>query len=162
MMIAGIVLHACVKRVSVFDVFLKGANEGVLASFRLLPTLIGLITAVNMVQASGGLAWLSSLLAPITQPLGLPGEVIPLLVIHPISGSGATAVLSDLLSRYGADSNIGRVAAVLCGSNETTLYAVTVYYGSIGVEANGHTLPTALLADAVVALLCGVGVKLFF
>ena len=161
-LIALILVYGLLKKVAVFRVFLQGAASGVETVIRILPTLVGLITAVSMLQASGCLDLLAAVTKPVTECLLLPAQVIPLALIHPISGGGATAVLTDLLSRYGADSTIGRVAAVLCGSDETTLYALTVYYGSVGVERFRHTLLAALMADVTVVLLSGIGVALFF
>ncbi|MBQ6819082.1 MAG: spore maturation protein [Clostridia bacterium] len=160
-MIAFIVLYGLVKKVPIWHSFLSGAAQGLTTAVGILPTLVGLVTAVAMFQGSGIMDWLSVALAPLTKIVGLPSEVVPLMLIHPISGGGATAVLSDLLSRYGADSHIGRVASVMCGSDETTFYAITVYYGSVGVSSIGHTLPAALLADLAVIVLSGVGVQMF-
>ena len=161
-LIAVILLYGFFKKVSVFQVFLQGAATGIETIVRILPTLVGLITAVSMLQASGLMELLATAAQPLTRYLMLPAEVIPLALIHPISGGGATAVFTDLLSRYGSDSTIGRVASVLCGSDETTFYALTVYYGSVGVEKFRHTLFAALLADVSVVLISGVGVALFF
>ncbi len=156
-----ILVYAMVQRVAVFDCFLSGAGEGIKTMVKLLPTLVGLITAVSMFKASGALDLLTGLLTPVAEWLGLPGEVVPLVLIHPISGGGATAVLTDLFSRYGAESTIGQIASVICGSGETTFYAITVYYGSVGVNQHRHTLPVALCADFTAAVLSGVGVRLF-
>lgn len=161
-LIAVILLYGLFKKVPVFQIFLQGAAGGIETTLRILPTLVGLITAVSMLQASGLMELLTTVVQPLTRYLMLPAEVIPLALIHPISGGGATAVFTDLLSRYGADSTIGRVASVLCGSDETTFYALTVYYGSVGVEKSRHTLFAALLADVSVVLIGGVGVALFF
>lgn len=159
-MIFFILSHGILRRVPVFDVFLTGAAEGLKTVVKILPTLVGLITAVAMFKASGAMDLLTAAIRPAAAFLGLPGEVIPLMLIHPVSGGGATALLSDLLNRFGPDSYIGRVASVLCGSGETTFYAVTVYYGSCGVKSIRHTLPAALAADFAVAVLSGIGVRL--
>lgn len=160
-MILLIVGHGLWKKVSVFDVFLSGAAEGLQTATCILPTLVGLVTAVSMIMASGAFDLLTVALSPLAGVLGLPASVVPLMLLHPVSGSGAMAVLTDLLERFGADSQIGRIASVMCGSSETTFYAVTVYYGCCGVTKTRHTLPCALLADLTCAVLSGIGVRLF-
>ncbi len=160
-MILLIVGHGLFRKVSVFDVFLSGAMEGLQTAATILPTLVGLITAVTMFKASGAFDLLSVALNPLAGALGLPSSVIPLMLIHPISGSGGMAVLTDILDRFGPDSTVGRIASVMCGSSETTFYAVTVYYGACGVTSTRHTLPCALIADFAAAVLSGVGVRLF-
>lgn len=157
-----ILSHGLVHKVSVFEVFLQGASAGLQTAVGLLPTLVGLITAVTMVKTSGALELLSNLLTPLAGVLGLPEGVIPLLLIHPISGSGGTAVLTDILSTHGADSTVGRIASVMCGSAETTLYSVTVYYGACGITKTRHTLICGLLAHLVTAVVSGIGVRLLF
>ncbi len=159
-LLAAVLLHGLYKRVPVFDAFLNGAATGLQTAVRLLPTLVGMLTAVAMLQTSGAVELLATALAPVASLIGLPAEVLPLALIHPVSGSGATAVLADLLHRFGPDSVIGNVASVMCGSGETTLYAVTVYYGSCGVTRTRHTLVSALAADCAVAVLSGIGVRL--
>ncbi len=159
-MIFLIIAYGLIRKVSVFDVFLTGALEGAYTAFKVLPTLVGLITAVAMLNASGAFDMLAGVLSSMAGILGLPSEVIPLLLIHPVSGSGGMAVLTDLLERFGPDSRVGRIASVMCGSSETTLYAVTVYYGACGVEKTRHTLFCGLLADLAAAVLSGIGVGL--
>jgi spore maturation protein B len=155
-----IIGHGLYKKIAVFEVFLQGAKEGVKTMFHLLPTLVGLITAVTMFQSSGVLDILTVTLQPLATVLGLPCEVIPLALIHPVSSGGATAVLTDIFTRFGPDSTLGKIASVMCGSGETTFYSVTVYYGAVGVQNSRHTIPVALLADFLVAVLSGIGVRM--
>jgi len=158
-MVMLIIGYGMFRGIPVFDVFLSGATDGMKMILRLLPTLVGLLTAVAMLKASGALDMLTAFFRPVASFIGLPAEVLPLALIHPISGGGATAVLTDIFQRYGPDSYIGRVGSILCGSGETTLYSVTVYFGAIGVTQTGHTLPVALLADVAVALCSGFAVS---
>lgn len=125
------------------------------------PALICLLTAVAMFKASGALDVLSWGLSPLAQAVGLPGEVIPLALLRPISGSGAMVLFNDLLAVYGPDSFIGRVASVMEGSTETTFYTIAVYYGATHVTRTRHTLPSALSADLAGILMSGVAVRLF-
>lgn len=160
-MVLVIVSYGLIQKIPVFDVFLSGAAEGMKNAVGLVPTLVGLITAVTMVNASGMFDLLLVPLKPLAGLAGLPEAVVPLALIHPLSGSGGVAIFTDILSRFGADSIVGRIASVLCGSSETTLYAVTVYYGACGITKTRHTLPCALIADFSAAVLSGIGVRLF-
>lgn len=117
--------------------------------FSIAPTLIGLIFGISMLSASGFFEILTTLLSPVCGAAGIPPEVLPLGLIKPVSGSGATAVLSSILDSFGADSLIGKTASVMAGSSETTFYAVAVYYGAAGIKKTRHTIPAALCADLV-------------
>lgn len=121
-----------------------------------------LLTAVYMLRASGALDGLTHLLAPLLTALGVPPETAPLLVIRPLSGSGALAAGSDLMRQYGTDSYIGRCAAVMLGCTETTFYTVAVYFGAAGIRKTRYTVPAALTADAAAFLSAAFAVRLFF
>ena len=120
------------KRVDVYSALTKGAEEGLTVLLHILPSLIALLSAVYMFRASGAMEALGALLAPALDRIGIPAETAPLLFIRPISGSGALAVGSEIMDSYGVDSYVGRVAAVMLGSSETTFYTVAVYYGAAG------------------------------
>ena len=145
--VLAFLVYGLVSGVAVFDLFLEGAKEGLATAARILPSLVGLMTAVGVFKASGALDMLSHSLKPVARLLGLPPEVMPLALLRPISGSGGMAVFRDLLQSYGPDSFIGRVASVMMGSTETTFYTIAVYYGAVGVRKTRHTLPAALSAD---------------
>lgn len=151
---------ASARGVDVYAALTSGAAEGLNVLLRILPSLVALLSAVCMLRASGALEALSALLAPLLSALGIPSEVAPLLFIRPISGSGALAVGSEIMQVYGVDSYIGRVAAVMLGSSETTFYTVAVYYGSAGITKTRYTIPAALCADAVMFLASAWAVKL--
>lgn len=160
--ILAIVLFGCLHGVPVFDTFVAGAKEGLRTTVSILPTLIGLIMAVSMLSASGALDLFSSLLAPAARFLGLPAQVMPLALIKPFSGSGSTAVLTQIYRDCGPDSFAGRVASVMAGSTETTFYAVAVYYGAVGIKKSRHTIPAALLGDLTACILSALTVHIFF
>ena len=160
-LIAIIVICGIIKKVGVFDCFLEGAKQSLSPSFGILPSLIGLIFAVSLLKASGGLDLIVKFLSPVASLVGIPKEVMPLAVISPVSGSGSLAVFEGILSEYGADSFIGRVASVMVGSSETSLYAVTVYYGAVAIKRTRHTLVAALTADIVCFITSALTVRLF-
>lgn len=161
-MILLILLFGIIRRVPVFDAFVEGAKEGLASSFSILPTLVGLIMAVTMLKASGALDMIASFLAPVAQLLGLPANVMPLALIKPISGSGATALLTQIFESSGPDSFAGRVASVMAGSTETTFYCIAVYYGAVGIKKTRHTIPAALTADFAAFVIAALSVRYFF
>ncbi len=150
------------RRVDVYAALTHGAEEGLSVLLRIIPALVGLLTAVSMFRASGAMEWLSGLCAPVLDAVGLPAAVTPLMLIRPVSGNGALAVATDLMSAYGPDSYVGRVAAVMLGSTETTFYTIAVYFGSAGIYRTRHTVPAALVADVTGFLASAFAVRLFF
>lgn len=150
------------RRVDVYGALTKGAEEGLGVLLRILPALVPLLAAVYMFRASGAEELLSRLLSPLLAAVGIPPETAPLLLVRPVSGSGALAVGSELMARCGVDSRAGRVAAVMLGSSETTFYTVAVYYGAAGITKTRYTIPAALIADLVMFVLSAAAVRLFF
>lgn len=150
------------KRVDVYNALTHGAEEGLSVLLRIVPALVGLLTAVAMFRASGALDWISNLCTPILELLNIPSETMPLMLIRPVSGSGALAVASDLMATYGPDSYEGRVAAVMLGSTETTFYTIAVYFGSAGIVRTRHAVPAALVADLTGFFASALAVRLFF
>lgn len=162
LLLSAVAVYGLGKRVDVYAALTRGAEEGLTVLLRVIPALVGLLTAVSMFRASGAMEWLSGLLAPALESLGIPQETAPLLLVRPVSGNGALAVASDLMSAYGPDSYIGRVAAVMLGSTETTFYTIAVYFGSAGVHKTRHTVPAALAADLTGFVAAALAVRLFF
>ncbi len=142
-----IIVHGAFKGVNVFDEFIKGAKNGIKTVFDIIPSLIALLLCVDMLNSSGGLDVICSLISPISDFLGIPKEITPLAILSPISGSGALGMYENILKEFGPDSYIGQCASVIMGSTETTFYAITLYYGYINVKKTRHTLPSALCAD---------------
>lgn len=151
--------YALGKRVDVFAALTRGAEEGLTMLLRILPSLIALLSAVYMFRASGAMELLGGVLAPLLARVGIPPETAPLIFIRPVSGSGALAVGSELMAEYGVDSYVGRVAAVMLGSSETTFYTIAVYFGSCGIVKTRYTIPASLCADAVMFLASAAAVR---
>lgn len=160
--ISIILLFALFRKVAIFDCFLTGAKDGMKNAVSILPALVALLFGVKLLTASGITETITHTLSPILQKLGFPAEVLPLCILSPISGSGSLSAFQDILAVYGADSYIGRVASVIAGATETTFYAVTVYYGAIGVKKIRHTVAAALCADISGFILASFFVRLFF
>jgi spore maturation protein B len=161
-MVAMILLFGLVKKVPLFDTFLQGAKEGMQSTASIAPALIGLITAVSMLKASGALDIFTAAVEPFASAVGLPAEVMPLTLLRPVSGSGSIAIVDSIFQRVGPDSFAGRVAAVMMGSTETTFYAIAVYFGAVGIKKTRHTIPAALTADMASFLISALAVRLFF
>ena len=135
------------KKENAYDILLDGAAEGLKLLITLVPTLILLLTSITMLRASGAVEWISKFLSPVFTFLGIPPQTAMLVLIRPFSGSAALAIGSELMMVYGADSLIGRTAAIMLGSTETTFYAISVYFGAAGIKKTRYTIPAALIAD---------------
>ncbi len=137
------------RNVRAFDAFAEGAVEGVGTVIKILPPLVGIMTAVGVFRASGALDFIVWLLKPAVSLLGIPAEAMPLALLRPVSGSASLALVSDTIREYGPDSYIGRVVSTMMGSTETIFYTLAVYYGSTGIRNIRFTLLAALIADSV-------------
>lgn len=151
-----------------FSAFVRGAEGGLRSAVRLLPVMIALMTALSMLRASGALTSLTSLLEKPADHLGIPAEILPLLITRPVSGSASTAAYAALMEQYGPDSFPALCASVLMGSSDTLIYILSVYFSATsltpdsGVRHTRHAVPAAILVMiAVVFLACGVS-RLFF
>ncbi len=157
-----IVIYGLIKKVPVFDTFLKGAKEGIRLIYSIAPTIMGLIFAVDLLRSSGAMNQICTFVEPIAQAMGFPKEIVPMVLLRPISGSGSTALLTSIYQDCGPDSFAGRVASVIAGSSETTFYAIAMYFGSIRVKKIRHTLVAALAADFMAAVMSVITVRMFF
>ena len=147
LILALTMLCAIRKNVDIFDAMTTGAQNGLKTVARILPALTVLLPCVAMLRASGTVDALTALLSPLLAPLGIPAETVPLMLLRPLSGSGALAVGSDIIKNTGADSLTGRCAAVMLGSTETTFYVIAVYFGAAKIKNTRHAIPAALIAD---------------
>ena len=161
LLLAAAALAALRKRQDVYGLLTAGASEGLKTLGSILPALVVLLTAIRMLRASGAIDLLSRWMGPAFALLGIPAECAPLLFVRPISGSAALAVGAELIAAHGADSLIGRTAAVMLGSTETTFYAISVYFGAAGVKSTRYTIPAALLADLTGFVAAAWSVRLF-
>ena len=160
--ICGVALYGIWRRVDVYDALLRGAGEGLEVLLHIIPALIALMTAVSMLRASGALELAAQGLAPLLDRVGIPAQLLPLMLVRPISGSAALGVGADLIASWGPDSYVGRVAAVMLGSTETTFYTIAVYFGAVGVSKTRYAIPAALCADLTGFLAAAWAVRLCF
>ena len=150
------------KKENAYDRMLEGAADGLKLMVSLVPALVLLLTSVHMLRASGAVELLSRVLAPVFSFFGIPPETAMLVLIRPISGSAALAVGTELMQQYGVDSQIGRTAAVMLGSTETTFYTVSVYFGAAGISKTRYAVPAALFADFVGFFMASLTVRLMY
>lgn len=150
------------KKQDVYSVLVMGAQDGLRLLASIAPALIILLTGVSMLRESGFLVLLSPVLCPVCNFFGVPVELLPLMLIRPFSGSAALAVGADLMRIHGVDSLVGRTAAVMLGSSETTFYTIGVYFGAAGVKKTRYAIPAAIVADLTGFLMASVSVRWLF
>ena len=162
LILAVTAIAALRKKENAYDVLTNGAREGFKMLLTIGPSLVVLLSAVGMLRESGALEVLSRLLSPALEFLGIPAETVLLLLVRPISGSAALAMGAELIAAHGPDSLIGRTAAVMLGSTETTFYTISVYFGSWGITRTRYAVPAALIADFVGFLAASWTVRLIY
>ena len=140
-------LYAAAKRVPVYEEFVEGAKEGFQVAIRIIPFLVAILVAVGMFRAAGGVDLLARLLSPIFEPLRFPPELLPLVLMRPLSGSGSNGIFAELVKAHGPDSLIAKMGATVMGSTETTFYVIAVYFGSVAIRRTRHAVPAGLIAD---------------
>ncbi|MFZ5826964.1 MAG: spore maturation protein [Bacillota bacterium] len=148
-MLALIPLWGAIRGVKVYDAFIEGAEEGLQIAVKIIPFLIGMLMALSIFRASGAMELLANAMEPVTAALGFPSEVLPLMIVRPLSGAGALGVTADLLKTHTPDSFIGRLASVMQGSTDTTFYVLTVYFGAVGIRKVRYAAAVGLTADII-------------
>ncbi|OXM16692.1 spore maturation protein [Paenibacillus herberti] len=147
--IAFIPLYGAFRKVPVYETFTEGAKEGFGTAISIIPHLVGMMVAISMFRASGAMDFITGAMEPLLRYIGIPGEVLPLALLRPLTGAGSLAFTSDLIATYGPDSMIGRIASTIQGSTDTTLYVLTVYFGAIGIRRTRYALKVGLFSDLV-------------
>lgn len=160
--IGFIVTYGVAKKVEVYNCFVEGAKDGLKICLRIFPYLLAMILAVSVLREAKILDFITQISNPVLKHLGIPGEILPLILIKPLSGSGALGVFTEILTTYGPDSFIGRVASTLMGSTETIFYTVTIYFGAVGVKKIRHTLWAAIIAELTAIIMAVITVSIIF
>lgn len=150
LLIVGIPLYGYLKGVKVYEAFIEGAKEGFNTALRIIPYLVAILAAVGAFRGVGAMDAISRVLSPITGPLGLPAEVLPIALVRPLSGSGAMGLLGSIFAPPGPgpDSYAGRLGSLVVGSTETTFYVLSVYCGAVQIVKSRHAIVAGLTADA--------------
>jgi spore maturation protein SpmA len=141
--------YAAMRRISVYEEFVEGAKEGFQVFLRILPYIVGMLAAVNMFSASGGMDLITALLSPITNLVHFPAELVPLTIIRPFSSAASLPLLQDIITRHGPDSLLSLTAGTMYGCSETTFYVIAIYFGSVSIRRTRHAIPAGLVADVV-------------
>lgn len=162
MVIAFVLVYGYLKGVNLYEMFIEGAKEGLRISVNILPFLITMLFAIAIFRESGALSVFTRAFSPLLRLIGIPPEVLPLVLMKPLSGSGALGITAEIIQKYGADSQTGRIAAVMMGSTETIFYTMSIYYGAVGIKKTRHTLPAALIAHAAGVVASCVICRYFF
>ncbi|AIM15488.1 MULTISPECIES: spore maturation protein [Neobacillus] len=162
LLIGFILIYGTIKQVPTYESFVEGGREGIKIAVSIIPFLVGMLVSISIFRASGALEALMNWIRPFMKMIGVPAEIVPLLIIRPISGTAALGMTSDLIAVYGPDSFIGRLASVLQGSTDTTFYVLTVYFGAVGIKKMGDALKVGLLADVVGIIVAILVVALVF
>lgn len=162
LILAFVTVYALKKRIAVFPTFLTGAKKGLVMAVDILPMLIGMLTAVYMLRASGAIDILGYALQPVLSKVGIPKECAPLVLLKPVSGSGGLALGSEIMKANGPDSYAGRVTAVMLGASETSIYTISLYSGYLKLNDLRYAVPAALIADLTAFISSAFFVKLFF
>ena len=162
LIVVGFPLYGLFKRVPVYETFVEGAKEGFHVAVRIIPYLVAILFAIGMFRASGAMDFLVGALDPVLSLVGFPGEVVPMAIIRPLTGSGSAGVVVDMINQFGEDSIFVKMAAVMFGSTETTFYVVAVYFGAVNIKKTRHAVPAGLTADFAAMLIAVWTVRLLF
>lgn len=161
-LILGVIIHGIIKKVNVYDVFVEGAKEGVEIGISIFPCLLGMILGINILVSSNFLDLIFNIFKPVFSFFRIPMDILPLAFLRPISGSASLSVLNNLLSTFGPDSFIGRLSSTIQGSTDTTIYILTLYFGTIGIKKIRYALKAGLIADIAGIIVSIVIVSVLF
>ncbi len=160
--VISITTYGIFKGVKVYECFVEGAKEGIKICVNIFPYLLAMLVAVAVFRESRALDYFIYIIKPLAKAIGLPSEVVPLILIKPLSGSGALGIFAETLNKFGVDSYIGRVSSIIMGSTETIFYTLTVYFGAVGIKKIRHTLWAAVMADLVAVIMAATLAKIMF
>jgi len=162
LIVVGFPLYGLFKRVPVYESFVEGAKEGFQVAVRIIPYLVAILFAIGMFRASGAMDFMVAALQPVLSVIGFPGEVLPMAIVRPLTGSGSAGLVADMINQYGEDSILVKMAAVMFGSTETTFYVIAVYFGAVNIKKTRHAVPAGLTADIAAMLIAVWTVTLLF
>lgn len=160
--VVGFPLYGLIRKVPVYEKFVEGATEGFRVAVRIIPYLVAILFAIGMFRASGAMDFLVAGLDPLLALVGFPGEVLPMAIMRPLTGSGSAGLVVDMINEYGQDSLFVKMAATMFGSTETTFYVVAVYFGAVNVRRMRHAVAVGLTADFAAMLIAVWTVRLLF
>lgn len=148
-LIVGFPLYGLLKKVAVYEEFVEGAKGGFQVAVTIIPYLVAILFAIGMFRASGAMDFMVEGLRPVLSIFGVPPEVLPMMIMRPLTGSGSAAIVLDMINQFGEDSILVKMVATMFGSTETTFYVIAVYFGAVNVKKTRHAVPAGLIADIV-------------
>ena len=157
-----IIFYGVKKKINVYDTFLEGAKEGLMTTFSIFPAIIAMIFAINIFLDSNVLGFIMKLLSPMLGNINMPLEIIPMALLRPVSGTASLAIMNDIFKSFGPDSFIGRLASVLQGCTDTTIYVIALYFGTVKITKIRHALWGGLFADLIGIIAAVILTNLFF
>ena len=162
LILVGFPVWGLYKRVAVYESFVEGAKDGFGVAVRIIPYMVAILFAIAMFRASGAMDFLTKVLHPVLALVGMPSEVLPMVIMRPLTGSGSAGLVVDMIKQYGEDSIFVKMAAVMFGSTETTFYVIAVYFGAISIKNTRHAIHAGLTADIAAMLIAVWTVRLLF
>lgn len=160
--IVFVIFYGFIKKVNIYDTFLEGSKEGLMISFNIFPSIIAMVFAINIFLDSNFVNAVLGVFTPILNLINIPLEIMPMALLRPISGTATLAIMNDIFIKYGPDSYVGRLASVLQGCTDTTIYVLALYFSSIGVKKIRYSLGVGLFADLVGITVAFIITMLFF
>lgn len=161
-LIVGFPLYGLIKKVPVYEEFVEGAKGGFKVAVTIMPYLIAILFAIGMFRASGAMEFMIEGLRPIFSWFSIPPEVLPMMIVRPLTGSGSAAIVMDMIAQFGEDSILVKMVATMFGSTETTFYVIAVYFGAVNVKRTRHAVPAGLIADFTALILSVFVVRWLF
>lgn len=162
LLIVGFPLYGLIKGVPVYEEFVDGAKDGFNVAVTIIPYLVAILFAIGMFRASGAMEFMIEGLRPALSFIGIPPEVLPMMIIRPLTGSGSAAIVLDMIQQFGEDSILVKMTATMFGSTETTFYVIAVYFGAVNVRKTRHAVPAGLIADITALILAVFVVRWLF
>ncbi|MBO6576370.1 MAG: spore maturation protein [Rhodothermales bacterium] len=162
LLIVGFPLYGLYKKVPVYEEFVEGAKGGFEVAVTIIPYLVAILFAIAMFRASGAMDFMIDGLRGVLGLIGVPSEVLPMMILRPLTGSGSAAIVLDMIQQYGQDSILVKMAATMFGSTETTFYVIAVYFGAVNVKKTRHALSAGLIADIFALFMAVYVVRLLF
>lgn len=162
LMIVGIISYGMIKKVKVYESFTDGAGEGFSTAIKIIPFFIAMLVAIGVFRESGAMELLIKLLSPLTKRLKIPGELVPMILMRPLSGGGAQGIMTEIVTSHGPESILARMASVMMGSTETTFYVLAVYFGSVSIKKQRHAMTVGLIADMAGLIAAIIVTRIYF
>lgn len=160
--IFGIIFYGLKKKINIYDSFLEGAKEGLVTTFSIFPAVIAMIFAINIFLDSGVLNFIASFFTSFLKTFNIEFEILPMALLRPISGNASLAIMNEIFMKFGPDSFTGRLASVLQGCTDTTVYVIALYFGTVKITKIKHALSVGLFADLVGIMMAFILTNLFF